>query len=589
MRRVLVLAASIIAIHPPGAQAEWLTLRTEHHQVAGNVSSRELREIGLRLEQFREVIQTLNQLSVRAIADTPVVVLAFPDSRSYRPFTPVVNGRDVPSAGLFVSGIAGAFIVLNLGAPEEGYRPVYHEFSHFLLRGVFGAAPLWFSEGLAEYYSTFEVTSDGRRAIIGKPIPQHVELLRQRRLPLSRLLSITAASPEYTEDTPDRHLLYAQAWALIHHALHQTPQRRDAVVALASKIAAGATPEQAVLETYGMTLPELERELQAYVRREVYSATGFEFKHAVVTALRTAATAADQLDVDAWLGSIQATVGREDEAAVRLERVLKARPDHGIAHAGMATVRMRQGRNAEVQAHLQAAAKANVLPLRTNQVQITGREARQAAARVFLKTGNYQGVRDALAPIVRSGPDGHEDALILAEALLHLDDPDGARALLGPVLATAATAAQADQARALLGRAATLRATLGNPPDVPPAAPRASGTASRGTDAPGTPPRNGGVILSLRAVRQGEQRIFGTLQAIECGRDGVVIVVRAPQGITRGSAASLAAVEFVTFRSQAAGNVTCGAQTEVPALLTIRAGTPSRAVALELLPDGYTP
>ena len=327
MRRVLFLAAAIIAIHPPGARAEWLTLRTEHHQLAGNVSSRELREIGLRLEQFRAVIQTLNQLSVRAIANTPVVVLAFPDSRSYRPFTPIVNGREVPSAGLFVSGIAGAFIVLNLGAPEDGYRPVYHEFSHFLLRGVFGAAPLWFNEGLAEYYSTFEVTSDGRRAIIGTPIPQHVELLRQRRLPLSRLLSITAASPEYTEDTPDRHLLYAQAWALIHHALHQTPQRRDAVVALASKIAAGATPEQAVLETYGMTLPELERELQAYMRREVYSATGFEFKNAVVTALRTAATAADQLDVDAWLGSIQATVGREDEAAVRLERVLKARPD----------------------------------------------------------------------------------------------------------------------------------------------------------------------------------------------------------------------------------------------------------------------
>jgi hypothetical protein len=38
------------------------------------------------------------------------------------------------------------------------------------------------------------------------------------------------------------------------------------------------------------------------------------------------------------------------------------RPDHGKANAAMAEVRMRQGRTAEVQAHLTAAVNAGALP-----------------------------------------------------------------------------------------------------------------------------------------------------------------------------------------------------------------------------------
>ena len=293
MRRVLLLAASILAIHPVSAGAEWLTLRTAHHHVAGNVSARDLKDIALRIEQFREV-EALNKGTV---GDGSVVVLAFPDERSYRPFMPVANGRPVPVGGLFITGMGGPYITLNLRATDGNYRSAYHEFTHFLLRGSFVGVPIWFNEGLAEYYSTFDVASDGRRAVIGKPIAEHVLLLRDRRLPLSQLLSITAASPEYTQDTTERHLLYAQSWALVHHALHAKPQRRDAIVTLAFKLARGEKPEQAVQDAYGMTLPELERELQDYMRREVYSATGFEFKNSIVTTLRGDVAPADPIQL----------------------------------------------------------------------------------------------------------------------------------------------------------------------------------------------------------------------------------------------------------------------------------------------------
>lgn len=549
MRRILILAASTVAFTPVAAAAEWLTLRTRHHQVAGNVSARDLKDVALRIEQFREVIAALNQATIEAAQGISAIVLAFPDERSYRPFMPMANGRRVPVGGLFVAGPRGTYITLNLDAGDEAYRGIYHEYSHYLLRNVFGAAPLWFNEGLAEYYSTLEVSSDGRRAVIGKPVPQHVELLRERRLPLATLLSITAASPIYSSDTPERSVMYAQSWAMVHHALHAQPRRREALIDLAFKLAAGMAPEQAVLEAYGMTIPDLEREVQAYMRREIYQATSVEFKDAITTTLGRNPMPADEGEVEAWLGGVQMTIGRPEEGAVRLEKALKTRPDV-----------------------VAALSRSNY------QLRLPGRVAVLATMRAFLNQGDYAAVRGALTPMVRANPADHEAALLLAEALLRLDDLVGARALLGPVLAVG-TESRRDQARALLAQLAEARAAPG---------------ASTRASAPAPPPpvvrKNQGLILQLRNVQPGEERIQGTMQGIECTRGGVVVVIGTPDGATRASAPRLASIMFVTFRSQSGGAISCGSQVPAPALLTTRReGTRTIAVALELLPDGYEP
>jgi hypothetical protein len=469
VRRVLFLAAAILSMSAAGASAEWLSLRTEHLHVTGDVSAKQLKGVALRLEQFIDIVAALNQATIRGSRNASVIVIVFPDERSYRPFMPVTNGRRLPVDGMFISGAKGTYITINLDAANGAYRPIYHEYSHFLLRSVFGGAPLWFSEGLAEYYSTLEVTDDGRRATIGKLIPQHVLLLRQRRLPFAQLLSVTGASPIYTTDTPERSLLYAQSWALVHHALHAEPRRRDALVNLAFKLSAGTPPEQAVPESYGMTLADLEREVQAYVRREVYRATSVGFQASPATAVNRTPVPADEGEVEAWLGGVQMTIGRHEEGAVRLERALKLRPD------------------------------------------VVAALSRRPAYVVQFP--------------VRSG----------STAL--------------PRNAADAVSAQ-----------------------------------------PLPPPRNGGLLLNLRTARDGEQRTLGTLQSIECGRAGVTVMVRTAKGVTRASAASLSSIDFVTFRSQTGGQIACGPQLQVPALLTSRQeGTRETAVALELLPDGYVP
>ena len=50
--------------------------------------------------------------------------------------------------------------------------------------------PVWFNEGLAEYYSSFDIEED-RKAHLGDPIPYHLETLREEKLlPLRALFAV---------------------------------------------------------------------------------------------------------------------------------------------------------------------------------------------------------------------------------------------------------------------------------------------------------------------------------------------------------------------------------------------------------------
>jgi hypothetical protein len=209
-------------------------------------------------------------------------------------------------------------------------------------------------------------------------------------------------------------------------------------------------------------------------------------------------------------------------------------------------------------------------------------EARFLLGYIHLAARRYAAVRDALTPLVQADPANHDAALLLAEALLGLNDPEGATALLGPVLSRATETADRDRARTLLGMVAGLQRRRNT---LKAAGIALSDAAPRLTLAP-----------QLRPAGSGEQRVYGVFQSVECERSGVVLVVRTADAVLRASAPSLADVEFITYRSDRAGNVTCGEQSQPSEVyLTWRvppessAGTEGTAVAVEVLPEGFVP
>ena len=486
MRLATALAALVLLAFPPAiATAEWRSLRSEHFRVMGDVSPARLREIALRFEQFRDVVTQLMPSALRA-GSAPVVVIVFPDARAYRPFMPVANGRTVPVDGFFVDGADVNYITMNVEAGDRAFPIVFHEYSHFLLNSAFAHAPLWFNEGFAEYFSTFEVTGGGRRALVGKPIARHVALLRERRLKLSELFSISADSKEYTQEGLKRELLYAQSWALVHFAQPTDPRRFGSLESLARRLADRETVDDSVRATFSMGVDALDAEVQAYVRKQVYNYVELTSAGSVTLRDDSQAAVLDAAEVDAWLADLLAHLQRGPEAIPRLERALRLRANLPRALATLGILRIRQGDRRDGLALLERAAAAGpdiesvqfeygwALVTEPSLDAARAQRAREALERaialhpgypaaiqmlasVYGRTGDFVKMRDLLAPLVKASPDNQDAALQLAAALLGLNDTAGARALIGPVLARPRGDDMRERARLLLGQIATLQ------------------------------------------------------------------------------------------------------------------------------------
>jgi tetratricopeptide (TPR) repeat protein len=486
VRRLFVVAASILLSAPTQASAEWRAVRTSNFQIIGEVSAHRLSDVAIRFEQFRDVVTQLLPAALRA-GSAPVVVIVFPNARSYRPIMPVANGRTVQVDGFFVDGADVNYITMNAEAGERAYPTIFHEFSHLLVNNAFTHAPLWFNEGLAEYFSTFEMADGGRRALVGKPIRHHDALLRGRRhLPLSQLFAIGTASKEYTREGLARDLMYAQSWALVHYARHRGQGGLASLESLARRLADGESADESVRAIYGFGLETLDAEVTAYRRTRIYKDVELNSATTATTRVTSEINIVPAAEVDAWLADLLAHLQRGPEAMPLLERALRVNADLARAQATLGVLRIRQGNREEGLALLERAAAAGpniesvqfeygwalatagaLDPVRAQRARaaleraIALRSGYPAAiqmlASVYGRTSDFGKMRDLLTPLVNAAPDNQDATLQLAAALLGLDDVASARALIGPILARPHDDTIRERARTLLGEIATLQ------------------------------------------------------------------------------------------------------------------------------------
>jgi tetratricopeptide (TPR) repeat protein len=624
MRRALLVFLGILACASP-ARADWRSLTSDHFLVIGDATDRDLRDVALRLEQFREVVGRLLPGAVlRDENSPPVVVLVFRSLASFEPFMPRVNGRAQRVAGFFQPGEGVNYIALTTENGEGGLQTILHEFAHLLLRGLSKDAPLWFHEGLAEYYSTFEVVQGGHRANIGKPIAGHVGLLRERRLPFAKFFAIDRGSPEYTTDTTDRAVLYAQAWAIVHHAFHGDSKRRNQLLTFVQRVADGSDTATAFRDSYGIEVQALEREVQLYVQRSVYSYGYEEFDERIVTRVNPQTARLSDAEADAWLGDLLVHMGRSEEALSRINKALAVDPNLAVAHASLGTLRMSENKTAEARTHLEKAialGSANEFvhfayayavlsggaagsddvtsAVRALERAIALRpgysDAKLLLAYAYLTAKRAQDVVTLLAPLLKAEPTNHPAALRLAEAHLQLEELDTARRLLGPVLARSTTPSERDRARELLGVSAGLqrrRETLAAAGVGPTGANTAP--ASAGSPSPAEPPAR--LLPQFRKVAPEEQRTYGVLEGIECSPERIVLLVRTTDGLLRAAAPRFMDIEFIAYRKLATMQVSCGKQDPLNEVyLTWRQpagagpGSDRTVVAVEILPEGFVP
>ncbi|HEY6231963.1 MAG TPA: DUF1570 domain-containing protein, partial [Pyrinomonadaceae bacterium] len=323
------------------AKDTWTSVRSKNFLLVGNASEKDIRQVGIRMEQFREVFARLfPKLNINSPVPTTVVV--FKNDASYRPFQ--LNERN---AGYFQPGPDVNYIALklskDLSIDQDPYTVIFHEFTHLLVRTTIGNVPLWFNEGLAEYYSTFRFTDD-QKVVMGRPISSHVYLLRDNKmLPFRTLFQVDSKSPYYNE-SEKQSIFYAESWALMHYlVLGKDGQRMDQMGKFVELLNRSVPLEDAFQQAFSTSFENMEKELRAYIQRDRYPIISGSFTNKVTYDSAMQSAPITEAEAQAYLGDLLLKSNRADAEAY-LQRALNLDPNLPMANASLGLLRVRQGK-----------------------------------------------------------------------------------------------------------------------------------------------------------------------------------------------------------------------------------------------------
>jgi tetratricopeptide (TPR) repeat protein len=586
---------------PASAKDTWTSVRSKNFLLVGNANEKDIRRVGVRLEQFREVFSRLfTTLNVNS--PVPTTVIVFKDDDSYLPFKPNKN-----TAGYFQSGHDVNYITLKLvkelHSEQDPFTIIFHEYTHLMVQNTSGHVPAWFNEGLAEYYSTCSITDD-QKVVMGRPIASHIFLLRENKmLPLRTLFQVDQQSSYYNE-SDKQSIFYAESWALMHYLIHgNNGQRVTQMANFLKLLSAGVPTEQAFQQAFAMSFESMEKELRAYIQRDRYSITtgSFQSKVAYDTAMQS--TPITEAEAQAYLGDLLLHSHRSESEAY-LQKALALNPDLSMANASLGMLRVRQGKTNEAIKSLERAVAASpqnylihyyyafalsregnldmqsvlgfapetAAKMRTelkHAIQLRPDFPESYSLLAFVNLVTETDLDETLALLKRaiaSSPGRNDLVFMLAQLYTRKEDFKTARELIDKLSGENNDAEMRKRARGLLAqlvsleelasirrqkeeRALNSRNGRGMSDSL---ATSAQTTAVESYD-PAAQLRD-----SLRRPAADEKQAQGTLARIDCDAKSIVFIIKINGRLSKLSTDSFSHMELMSFSADAGQQVTCG-------------------------------
>jgi len=154
-------------------------VRSPHFTVQTNAGEKEARRVADQFEQIRNMFHSAFS-SMRVDPGQPIVIVAAKNENTLKLFLPEeweAKGH-IHHAGLYQPGEDKDYVVMRLDSEGENpFHTLYHEYTHALLRLNFSNLPLWFNEGLAEFFGNS--TLGDKEIRTGTIDPGHLYLLNQ--------------------------------------------------------------------------------------------------------------------------------------------------------------------------------------------------------------------------------------------------------------------------------------------------------------------------------------------------------------------------------------------------------------------------
>jgi tetratricopeptide (TPR) repeat protein len=263
---VLALSIGLPSWALPKEKDSWIRLDADHFTLFSNGGVRITKRISNQVGKLKQALDG-SSVGMETHSPLPTYIYVFRSGSTFRDYAIGLNQQPERIAGFFAGGDDGNYVAINAGSGNRPEEVVFHEYVHYWLDNNVPAAPLWVSEGLAEYYSTFS-TRD-RFAEIGVPALSHAQLLRGKALiPMTSFLTADTSSADYHEQ--DRvGLFYAQCWVAVHF-LMSDEENRGKLGDYFQKLNAGMDALEAFKQTWGLSLEQFQKKLEAYVAKDLY-------------------------------------------------------------------------------------------------------------------------------------------------------------------------------------------------------------------------------------------------------------------------------------------------------------------------------
>jgi hypothetical protein len=235
--------------------------KTDHYHVRSDISQALCYRAAQLLERF--YVKYNAHLKRVSGAKKRFRVQLFAGEAGYHEFCADILGtKPEHTAGVYIP-LLKQLMIWNLPNSDEMLHTVVHEGFHQYLDQVAPTAPVWFNEGMAEYYESSRLV-DGQWQD-GLVNPEHAALLRRGvALPLAQFVRLTPA--EFYGEEIQRN--YAQAWAFVHFLQESGKGRTDVLARFLRELSAGVVAGPAIDKVFAAAMLDgMQNDFSAHVQR----------------------------------------------------------------------------------------------------------------------------------------------------------------------------------------------------------------------------------------------------------------------------------------------------------------------------------
>jgi tetratricopeptide (TPR) repeat protein len=254
--------------------------------------------------------------------------VVFRDDSAMTPFKPRDRGKPMDLVAAYFSPQPDVnYIVMAMGRREFTYRVIFHEYTHLLVNQNVSRLPLWLSEGLADFFSTFDGSEQDGRLIVGRPLEERSSWLVGSYSPFPmRQFIDPAAMRELYRDRTATSRFYAQSWALVHYLmLGDNGAHRAALGTFMAGLQGGDPAADVFKRVFGEDLSGLDRALVQYIG--MMKLPAIQVNQPPVT-ISADVTPMLEVDAEQLQGDLQVRSGALKEAATHLAKAAASDPMH---------------------------------------------------------------------------------------------------------------------------------------------------------------------------------------------------------------------------------------------------------------------